>query len=138
MKKQPSLDLTHTYVFLEDGGHAPRIEGSDGFWRELMSGNPASPEAARVANGGGWLTAVYRLEHNTANWEMHPAGDELLVVLSGAVDVVLEDDGSNRIVELREGRCCVVPRGTWHRQVVRSPGRELAITYGKGTQHRPV
>ncbi len=68
---------------------------------------------------------------------MHPAGDELLVLLSGAIDVVLETDAGNRVVELTEGTSCLVPRGTWHRQI-RTPGRELAITYGKGTQHRPL
>jgi len=45
--------------------------------------------------------------------------------------------GREEMVELEPGRCCLVPRGTWHRQVVRTPGRYLGATFGKGTQHRP-
>ena len=132
------FELTKTYAFLEDGGSAPTFDVTEVFWRELMSGAPKSPNAALVANGAGWLTAVYHLERDTPNWERHPAGDELLFVLVGAIDIVLEIGEDDHVVELREGESCVVPRGTWHKQIVRAPGRELAITYGKGTQHRPV
>jgi len=138
MKTDSSFDLMSTYVFLQDSGSAPRIEVTETFWQDLISGNAASPGAALVANGAGWLTAIYRMERDTPTWEMHPAGDELLVLLSGAIDIVLEREGGNHIVELREGTSCLVPRGTWHKQVVRTPGRELAVTYGKGTRHRPV
>lgn len=132
------FDLMRTYVFLQDGGHAPTIEVTETFWRDLMSGNPTSPGASLAATGEGWLTAIYRFERDTPTWEMHPAGDEILVLLSGAIDVVLEVDGAHRVIELEERRTCLVPSGTWHRQVVKAPGDELAITYGKGTRHRPV
>jgi mannose-6-phosphate isomerase-like protein (cupin superfamily) len=69
---------------------------------------------------------------------MHPLGDELLFLLSGAVDIVFDSGQGERIVELKENGACVVPRGTWHKQIVRVPGRELAVTYGRGTQHRPL
>jgi len=132
------FDLTNTYVFLEDGGRAPTIEVTETFWRDLMGGNPSSPDAALVAQGEGWLTAIYRMERDTPTWEMHPAGDELLVLLSGEIDVVFEGGDGNHIVELRAGTSCLVPRGTWHKQVVRTPGQELVVTYGKGTRHRPA
>ena len=74
MDTDSPFDLTSTYVFLEDGGRAPTIEVTEAFWRDLMSGNPASPGAALLANGAGWLTAIYRMEHDTPTWEMHPAG----------------------------------------------------------------
>jgi mannose-6-phosphate isomerase-like protein (cupin superfamily) len=138
MKQMASFDLTKTYAFLEDGGAAPTIEATEAFWRELMSGNPVSADAALVANGGGWLTAVYRVDRDTLGWEMHPAGDELVVVLAGEIDFVFDAPGGERVVELKEGGSCVVPRGIWHRQIVRVPARELAVTYGRGTQHRPL
>jgi mannose-6-phosphate isomerase-like protein (cupin superfamily) len=130
------FDLTTTYAFLEDGGRAPIFEGNEPFWRDLMSGVPKSPGAQLVANGAGWLTAIYQFDRSTSGWEMHPLGDELLVLLSGAIDVVL-DGKVETVVQLKGGDSVVVPRGTWHRQIVRNPGRELAITYGRGTQHRP-
>jgi mannose-6-phosphate isomerase-like protein (cupin superfamily) len=138
MKPDAPFDLQRTYVFLEDGGRAPAIEVSEAFWHELMSGRPTSPDAALVANGAGWLTAVYAMDRDTPSWEMHPAGDELLVLLSGAIDVVLDGRDGQRVVALTAGASCVVPRGTWHRQIVRTPALELAVTYGKGTEHRPV
>jgi mannose-6-phosphate isomerase-like protein (cupin superfamily) len=126
------------YAFLQDGGSAATVEVTDEYWRDLMSGNPRSSGAKLVANSAGWLTAVYRFERDTPTWEMHPEGDEVLVLLSGAIDVVLEVDGATRIVELSGSASCLVPRGTWHKQIVRAPGDELAITYGRGTRHRPV
>jgi quercetin dioxygenase-like cupin family protein len=71
-------------------------------------------------------------------WERHPAGDAILCALSGALEAVLESEGSERVVSVPAGAVCVVPRGTWHRLVVRTPGRLLAMTYGKGTEHRPM
>ena len=68
---------------------------------------------------------------------MHPAGDEILYLVDGALDVILEQKNGERVVTLQPGTACVVPRGTWHRQIVHQPGELLAITYGKGTQHRP-
>src|SRR5262245_63653327 len=133
MKTDSSFDLMNTYVFLQDSGCAPRIEVTETFWRDLMSGNATSAGAALVANGAGWLTAIYRMERDTPTWEMHPAGDELFVLLSGAIDIVLEREGGNRIVKLREGQSCLGPRGTWHKQMVRTHGRDHALTDRKDT-----
>ncbi len=52
-------------------------------------------------------------------WERHPAGDELLHVLDGEVDVtVLTDDGRVE-VNVPSGSIFVCPRGLWHRQLPR-------------------
>lgn len=131
-----AFELASTYTFLEDGGAAPLVPTDEAFWKDLMSGNPQTPDALRVATGSGWLVAKYRIAEDNRAWEMHPAGDELLVMLSGQMAVVLEQGGKETVVEVPEGKACIVPRGTWHRQVVRSPGEYLGATYGKGTQHR--
>jgi mannose-6-phosphate isomerase-like protein (cupin superfamily) len=67
---------------------------------------------------------------------MHPEGDEILSLVSGAIDFVVEERGERRTVELRPGRTFVVPRGAWHRALVKEPSVVLAVTYGRGTQHR--
>jgi mannose-6-phosphate isomerase-like protein (cupin superfamily) len=138
MTTEAGFRLADTYVFLEDGGRAPTVPGGDAFWRELVSGAPRSPGVRRVAEGDGWLAVIAPMTADAPTSEMHPAGDELLVLLSGEVDVVLEALGGDRVVGLAAGTACIVPRGTWHRQVVHTPGDLLAVTYGKGTQHRPV
>ncbi len=131
-----SFRLDDTYVFLKDGGSAPPVP-SGGFWQEMMSGQPKSPGVALVAGGSGWLVAKYSIDRDGQAWEMHPAGDELLTMLAGTMDVVFERADGEVTVSLRSGQTCIVPRGMWHRQVVREAGEYLGITYGKGTQHRP-
>jgi len=43
-----------------------------------------------------------------------------------------------REIEFVAGRLLVVPKGVWHTAKVRNPARLLAITAGRGTQHRPA
>lgn len=64
-------------------------------------------------------------------WEMHPHQGELLYLVKGAIDVFLRvhlelDD--ERILHLRQGEACVIPKGTWHRQVVVDPYKMLFLT----------
>ncbi len=135
-ERADSFRLEDTYAFLKDGGSAPLVP-SGGFWQEMMSGQPKSAGVALVAGGSGWLVAKYSIDRDAQAWEMHPAGDELLTMLAGAMDVVFERADGDVTVSLRSGLTCLVPRGMWHRQVVREAGQYLGITYGKGTQHRP-
>ncbi|WP_237244267.1 MULTISPECIES: hypothetical protein [Sorangium] len=136
--RQPGFDFRSTYLHLADGGDALPIEVRPTFWQELMSGDSKAADIRRVAEAGGWLVTTFHLAEDMQQWEMHPAGDEILVLLSGASDIVLQEQGGERVVELRARTACKVPQGAWHRFIVREPGDMLAITYGKGTQHRPL
>ncbi|XXT15673.1 cupin domain-containing protein [Sorangium sp. So ce429] len=136
--RQPGFDLRSTYLHLADGGDALPIEVKPTFWQELISGDSRDEDIRRVADVGGWLVTSFHMAKDMQQWEMHPAGDEILHLLSGVIDVVLEEQGSERVVELRAGTACKVPQGAWHRLIVREPGEFLTITYGKGTQHRPL
>jgi mannose-6-phosphate isomerase-like protein (cupin superfamily) len=69
--------------------------------------------------------------------EMHPDGDELLFLVSGQVSVVLEEEGAERVLEVRPGQAVVVPRGVWHRVVPNEPSQLFHITPGPGGEHRP-
>jgi mannose-6-phosphate isomerase-like protein (cupin superfamily) len=129
-----SFDPTRTYLHLA-GPDAMRVDVGPTFWQEL--GDPQSDQMKRVA-GDGWLVCAYILRGDPDHWEMHPAGDEVLFLVSGAVDLDFELPEGVKTVELRAGQTCVVPRGVWHRQRVRAPGQLLAMTWGRGTEHRPV
>jgi mannose-6-phosphate isomerase-like protein (cupin superfamily) len=72
------------------------------------------------------------------NGEMHPDGDEVLYLVSGAVSVCLELAGGNRIVELRGGDALVVPQGVWHKITLEEPGTLVHITPGPSGEHRPL
>jgi mannose-6-phosphate isomerase-like protein (cupin superfamily) len=125
---QEAFDLAGTYVQLEDGPVAFRVEVDDEFWERIDS---------RTELQGGRLVGIFHNDADWPVWEMHPAGDEVVCLLSGAVDVVLENDGAEAVVSLRAGSTCIVPRGVWHTANVHTPGDTLHITRGEGTQHRP-
>ncbi len=72
------------------------------------------------------------------SWERHPAGEELVVLISGRIDVVQELDGAEHVVELRPGQAMVNPVGVWHTARVHEPGLALFITPGEGTEGRPL
>jgi mannose-6-phosphate isomerase-like protein (cupin superfamily) len=70
--------------------------------------------------------------------EVHPDGDELLYLISGAVTVRLELPGGDRHVDLGAGDALVVPAGTWHQVTMRERGRLIHITPGPGGDARPL
>jgi mannose-6-phosphate isomerase-like protein (cupin superfamily) len=128
LRTSDAFHLASTYIQLEDGPAALAVEVDDRFWENI----DRRPELH-----GGRLVGTF---HNAADWdiwEMHPAGDEIVCLLSGAIDVVLEEERGERVVPLEAGLTCIVPQGVWHRAVVREPGDTLHITRGEGTQHRP-
>jgi mannose-6-phosphate isomerase-like protein (cupin superfamily) len=125
------FDLFGTYVHLRDDGVATRVEVPPTFWQDVVTGN-------RPELGEGRLVATFRYEGDWKTAEMHPAGDEIVYVLSGAIDLVLQEPGGDRTVNLSSGRGYVVPAGTWHTARVRTPGEVLHITPGADTRHRPL
>lgn len=76
--------------------------------------------------------------NESTGWEMHPDGDELLTLLSGQFDVVLEERGVERVISLTPGKGALVPRGVWHRMIINIPGELLFLTPGDTTRHRPL
>jgi mannose-6-phosphate isomerase-like protein (cupin superfamily) len=69
--------------------------------------------------------------------EVHPDGDELLYLVSGAVTVHLELPAGDTQVDLGAGDAVVVPRGVWHQITTREPGRLVHITPGPHGDARP-
>jgi mannose-6-phosphate isomerase-like protein (cupin superfamily) len=62
---------------------------------------------------------------------MHPDGDELLYLVEGAVDVILDTKDGERCVSLEPKQAFVVPRGVWHRVEVKQPSCLLHFTPGR-------
>jgi mannose-6-phosphate isomerase-like protein (cupin superfamily) len=92
-----------------------------------------------VLSADGWLVTSYEMVESMTSSEMHPEGDELHYLVSGALDLVLEHDGGrDDVVALRAGDSAMVGRGVWHRFVVNEPAVGIAVTFGRGTQHRPL
>ena len=109
--------------------------GLDGSGAASIKPNAPGPPR-RIA--GLVIGAPHMTRNAPHNGEMHPDGDELLYLISGRVDVVIEEDGRERTVELGPGQAFVVPRGVWHRVSLREPSQILHITPGPGGEHRPL
>ena len=134
---EDTIDLSENYLLLEPGGAAVLLPGGMDFWSQLMSGNPTDPGIRRLMESEqGRLLSASSMDADWTNWEMHPAGDEILFMLEGEATFLLEIDASVKEIELVSGRLLVIPRGVWHTAKVSKPARMLAITAGHGTQHR--
>src|SRR5215207_8502207 len=125
----PTFDLVETYVHLPGNGDATVVAGGDRFWQEIDR---------RTELHDGLLVTAFDCAADWSHWEMHPAGDEVVCLLAGALALVLDEAAGERVVELRAGCSFIVPRGVWHRANVQAPSRALHITAGKGTLHRAL
>ena len=124
-----AFDLDTTYVHLDGNDDAVAIPVTETFWPELISGE---------RDYDGRLVTASHISEDISHWEVHPAGGELLIAMSGAFDVLLDEPDGVRRVALDGGRAFIVPQGIWHRLVVREAGDVVFITPGEGTDHRPV
>lgn len=128
------FDLSKTYVHLGLGATAtplPDFEWSPTYLESYER---------RFAGDGveGRLVVVSEQATTWDFWERHPAGEELVVLLSGRVDVIQELDGKEETTPLTPGEALINPIGVWHRSVVHEPGTVLFVTPGLGTEHRPI
>jgi mannose-6-phosphate isomerase-like protein (cupin superfamily) len=129
-----SFDLSRTFVHLGTDATVTRLEDFE--WSpDYLEGY-----RQRFAHEGGKGRMVCVLEQAETwdGWERHPAGEEVVVLLSGRVDLVQEIDGAERVVPLEPGQAAVNPAGVWHRAIVHEPGSALFITPGEGTEGRPL
>ena len=67
-------------------------------------------------------------------WEMHPAGDEVLLMLTGALGVEYSDGFCRGTSALESGRGVVMPKGVWHRLLLREPGLLMVLSPSQGTK----
>ena len=84
----------------------------------------------------GRLVCLVPQDQTWDTWERHPAGEELVVLVSGRVDLIQELDDGPHTVALVPGRATVNPPNVWHTATVHEPGVALFVTPGRGTEHR--
>lgn len=96
--------------------------------------------AQRVAADGreGRLVSMHDFTGDWDSWEMHPAGDELVVCTAGEMTLIQElPDGSLRSQTIGTGQYLINPAGVWHTADIAQTATALFITAGEGTQDRP-
>jgi mannose-6-phosphate isomerase-like protein (cupin superfamily) len=118
-----TIDLSRAVVGLERStGRAVLVEQPGGPPRRIEGYTVGAPLVAGDPPHGG---------------EMHPDADELLYLVSGRIQVVLELDDGDRVVDVEPGQALVVPRGVWHNIFSVEPGHMIHITPGPGGEGRP-
>lgn len=131
MSELSVFNVSSTFVVLEENSNAIPVAVSDRFYQDL--------EQQFGDFKGKRLVSYYSFEQDWDSWEMHPAGEEFVCLLSGHIDFILEQDGSEEVVSLNApGSYVLIPRGTWHTARVPTPSSVLFITPGEGTQARPL
>ena len=123
-------------VFIHLGGGSTATPLPDFTWSpEYLAGYN---ERFAADGDDGRLVCVLAQDATWDSWERHPAGEEVVVLLSGRVDLVQELDGAEHVVELRPGQAVINPAGVWHTARVHEPGMALFITPGRGTEAKPL
>jgi len=124
--------ILNTYLHVRDGASMQTVPAPQTFWSDLGEGKHPELDQGR-------LMSAFTFSEPWSSWERHPAGDELVMLLSGAATLVLDDAGHERTLELRSpGDYFVVPRNTWHTARTTVATIMMFLTPGAGTEHRPV
>ncbi|HTR79856.1 MAG TPA: hypothetical protein VMH39_17210 [Gemmatimonadaceae bacterium] len=83
------------------------------------------------------LIASFEFERDWETWERHPAGDEIVILVSGAATLKLRKPSGDEAVELREpGAFIIIPRNTWHTAEIGQKTRMIFVTPGEATENR--
>jgi mannose-6-phosphate isomerase-like protein (cupin superfamily) len=86
----------------------------------------------------GRLVSMHCFSESWDSWEMHPAGEEVVLCLEGAITLHQEHaDGRTDVVTIGAGEYAINPPGTWHTADIVGEASALFITAGLGTEHRP-
>lgn len=91
-----------------------------------------------VDGAEGRLVTMSRFTADWESWEMHPAGDEVVLCLSGGMTLHQEHaDGTAATITIGPNEYAINPPGTWHTADIEGEATALFITAGLGTEHRP-
>ena len=86
----------------------------------------------------GRLVSLHDFSESWDSWEMHPAGEEVVLCLEGTMTLHQEHaDGRTETLAIGPGEYAINPPGTWHTADVAGHARALFITASLGTEHRP-
>ena len=120
--------ISSSFVVLGPEFSADTLPVSDDFYARL--------EKAYGDFAGYALISCHGFETDWPTWESHPKGDEFVVLLAGAAEMVLAQEGGDNSVHLNEpGEFVIVPRGVWHTAKVSKFARMLFVTPGEGTEN---
>lgn len=125
----PSVfSLKDHIIHLSSAGAIRSHASGVGFFQLAM----ANPELMQ-----GYVFSLHHAANSAAvhypTWEMHPEGDELLILLSGSLSAEFRHQEGQSTEVLSCHTASIVPAGIWHRLIVHEPSVLIAITPRQGT-----
>jgi len=124
------IDNNKQYIEIRPDFSATVIEGGDAFWS-------CTPEQLDAAHP--WLMMIkYEYTRNWPAQEMHPDGDEIITVMEGAIEFILEPGPDEARIPVRAGATIIIPAGTWHSAAVTAKAVAQHLLMGRGTRHRSI
>ena len=85
------------------------------------------------------LISCHEFTEDWSTWEIHPHGDEIVMLLSGEITLVLQLDTGEQIINLdKEGEYLIVPKNVWHTARIKKMAKMLFITPGQETNNKDV
>jgi mannose-6-phosphate isomerase-like protein (cupin superfamily) len=130
-RENDSYNISSTFVVFGSDGEATPIPVTENFFDDLKK--QFGDFTGRL------LVSHFSFDKDWESWERHPNGEELACLLSGTVQLILKKDDTEKTVWLDvPGSFVLIPRGTWHTAKVPAPSSMLFITYGEGTENRPL
>lgn len=125
------FDIGTTRLVISRDSEATPVAVTDTFFEDL--------DTQFEGFAGYVLISRFEFDADWPTWEIHPHGDEVVYLLEGDSDFVLETDEGEKTVRVsKPGEYVVVPRGTWHTARPRKPTSLLFVTPGEGTRNRDV
>jgi mannose-6-phosphate isomerase-like protein (cupin superfamily) len=122
-------DLSSTFAVLDPAQRATLIKVTPTIYEEL--------DRRFNEFTGHWLVSCHAFDKDWSSWERHPAGDEIVCLLSGETTMILDRDGVHESIQVSEpGSYVVVPKGLWHTAKTSVPTKMLFITPGAGTENK--
>ena len=126
------IQLSTTPVHFAAGGGATTI----GDFTFDPPGFEAYISVRTTAEDPGRLVFVEHSAESWGMWECHPAGDEMVIVISGVAQFMQEIDGAMLRTRATAGQAILNPAGVWHTADVEEPFDAIYLPPCPGTNHR--
>ena len=121
-----AVRLASNFVVLDDKFNAKVVELSPDLYARI--------DEEFSGFKGRLLISSYAFDEDWPTWEIHPAGDEFVILVSGDADLVLARTQGDETIRMTEpGTFVIVPRNTWHTARIRKTSIMMFVTPGEGT-----
>jgi mannose-6-phosphate isomerase-like protein (cupin superfamily) len=119
-------NMRDNVIVVDSGFDARVVPVTDTLWSDI--------DAEFGDFAGRTLISRFEFDGDWPTWEVHPAGDEFVYLLSGKAELILATADGDRSVPLGEpGEFVIVPKNTWHTARISEPTAMLFVTPGEGT-----